>query len=169
MLVNFFDIVDRSKNIGIEEKRYKILIPKEFEHIKGNYTVFELVALWNKDTLSENSLGFKPMLSHFRGIDEIEIQEYYQKGKTKEEIEEIDKAFRQTHYEKALAKYRENLDKIKDFKVLSDIEMQEKYGVDYLHELGVAIYRSEDLKYPLKLTFDTNTDLKYEDIMQRSR
>ena len=168
MVAVFKDINDENKFIHIELNKFIALIPQEFKDIKGDYTVFELVALWNKDYLTDKDLGFKPYFENFRGMDEYEKNMYREKGKTEEEIAELDKEFRRVFYEESLEQYNSNIDKIQDFKILSDMEMKDKYGKDYLHEIGVAIYRSDSLKYPLKLTYDIDTNIKYESTLKRS-
>ncbi len=39
--------------------------------------------------------------------------------------------------------------------------MTEKYGKNYLNDIGVCIYRCDKLKYPIKVSYDS--EVSYED------
>ncbi len=133
-----------------------VLVPEEFreqygKHIKescydgygrfGGYDVYELVAIWNRDHIGIENLK-KPRREQWRPEDE-------------------------KYFDMAMDRYANKCHLIKDFTEnhLSDKEMKEKYGSDWLRELGIdiACYDEQNaaLEYPIKITHDRK--VVYED------
>lgn len=163
--VIFFDADPNRKTVAkmtIQEEKFTVLIPEEFKDMTGQYTVFEYVAMWNKDHLTPEMLSLKkPYPENFRGMDRELIKMYKKAGKTDAQIQQLDMEIRREFYDKALKEYEKAAAMIRDVRILSDTEMTEKYGKNYLHEIGVSIYRSDRLVYPIKLSYDP--ELRYED------
>lgn len=125
-----------------------VLVPEEFsgtygKHIKeecydgyghfGGYDVMELIALWNRDHIGVENL-IKPQ------------QKKYPEGEW---------------YEKALKRYERKCERLNDWIKGSSWEtMEDKYGSDFLREIGIDIgcYDEQNtaLEYPLKITHDEN-------------
>lgn len=141
---------------GLKKPSY-LLVPEEFrgtygDKIKenayngygsfGGVDAYELVALMNRDYLTKEHLIVPKR------------EEYSDKGIT------------EGYFESAMRRYEARCKKLADFtnKELSDVQMQEKYGNDYLREIGIdiACYDEQNavLKYPIKITY--NPDAVYE-------
>lgn len=123
-----------------------VLVPQEFggghivEHCYdgygdfGGHDIYDLVADWNKETISHHNLR-DVIATHWMNSD----------------IE---------YYMNALKRQVDTCQKLIDFKSLSDEEMKEKYGDDFKRIIGIdiACYDEQNaaLKYPIKITHDAN-------------
>lgn len=100
--------------------------------IFGGYDIFDLVADWNKEYISETNVR-KPLREQW--------------GNTKED---------EKWFQTALEKYKNDCQRIKDFITeKSDKYMAETYGEDWKREIGIKIacYNKDNaaLKYPIKI------------------
>ena len=151
-----FSWLDCCNNRPIMDNREKdvyVLVPEEFrdtygERIKeeyydgygnfGGYDAYDLVAIWNRDHIGKENIRV-PEEKRYAGKE---------------------------YYERAVDRYNECVERIEDFAVrkLTDEKMQEKWGGDYLREIGIdiACYDEENssMEYPLKITY--NPDAVYE-------
>lgn len=106
----------------------------------GKYDVYDLVALWNRDYFpSETRIVTYP---------------------------EREKYVNDDCYELSVKIYKRNVQMGKDFvNYVSDTEMKEKYGKEYLREIGINIAcfdeDNEKLKYPIKIT---TKEMEYENV-----
>ena len=154
-----------------------VLVPKEFGggHILeteydgygnfGGHDIFDLVADWNKDYISEDIFR-KPVKEHYGGLWDHEIEELKKKGFSEDEIKVKDDEAREHYYQRALNKYEESILMLKDFQSgKSDAEMSVIYFNDWKRNLGIKIacydYQNASLKYPIKITHNSN--LTYEE------
>lgn len=129
--------------VNNEIKDVYVLIPKEFgkENILeqcydgygnfGNHDIYDLVADWNKNYITIENL-IKPDRKRYGN---------------RPEDEEFFKA--------ALEEYEKRCKALEDFKVLSDKEMEKKYGKEFKRKIGISIacYNEQNaaLKYPIKI------------------
>lgn len=133
----------------------------------GEYDVYDLVALWNRDYLPmETETLREPKIENYGGLNLYEKDELRENGMTEEEIEKMDMEERQRYYDRAVKRYKRDLQRNKDFmNRVSDLEMQEKYGRNYLREIGINIgcYDEDNarLKYPIKIT---TKEMEYEEV-----
>ena len=123
----------------------------------NGFDVYELVADWNKDYLSEENLEEKPKLEQFCGLWNYEKESLRHAGLSEDEIKEKDLEEQIRNYNRALNGWHMNLDMINDFKRnYQKSIMNNKYGNEWKRELGIAIACYDDqmrkLKYPIKLT-----------------
>ena len=93
----------------------------------GPYDVYELLAVWNMEYLSDSMLE-KPARKDYRSIQ---------------------------NYSRAKCVYKVHAQMVSDFKEhVSDVQMREIYGPEYLREIGILIgcydWQQEKLRYPLK-------------------
>ena len=134
----------------VSRKSY-VLVPKEFGggHIEehcydgyGNfdvYDIYDLVADWNKEYLSEELLE-EPTLEQYGGDEK--------------------------YYKAALRRRQTSINRMEDFKAgMSEAYMSMNYGNDWRRMIGIdiACYDEQNarLKYPIKITHDANA--VYED------
>ena len=123
----------------------------------GGYDVYDLVALWNRDSVSVESLGEKPTIDRFGGLYPFEKENLKKQGLSDEEIEAKDLAQKQEYLERALARYKNQLKMLEDFKHgKPDETMVETYGDDYLRIIGIDIACDDEqnatLMFPIKIT-----------------
>ncbi len=162
--------------INSNKKAY-LLIPNEFGggsysstydgygHIAG-HDVYEEVAIFNRKYLNPEEV-IKPSTSKkFGGLWDFEKDALRKDGKSEAEIEALDQAERMTHYENHLKACERLKQGLTDFiNGVSEEKMIQKYGRDYLREIGIdiACYDEDNakLKYPIKITYDSNA--VYED------
>ena len=128
------------------ERDVYVLVPKEFGggHIKetcydgygnfGGHDIYDLVAEWNKDYLSEEYLE-KPTLDMYGGDEK--------------------------YYQAALRRNQIAVNKIEDFKAgMNDAYMTMVYGDYWKRMIGIDIAcydeQNASLKYPIKITHDQN-------------
>ena len=178
-----FSWLDCQKNtkrsgIRIGEKAY-LLVPEDFGggHIEedcydgygrfGGQDVYELVALWNRKNIDESNLyNEAPRLENYAGLWDFEKKELKEAGATEEEIAEKDNAARKKHYNNEVARYKQSIQRLKDFsEEVDEGVMRNRYGDDYLRLIGISIAcydeQNAKLKYPIKITRDENA--VYED------
>lgn len=144
---SWLDCKDGKQILDNVAKTAYLLVPEEFKeqfgekiptqcydgygHF-GSYDVYELVALWNRRFLSIENLQNLPKREQYGE------EEYYQM---------------------AMNRYKNSMNRLEDFRLgTSDEKMKEKYGKDYLREIGidVACYDEQNaaLTYPIKITYD---------------
>lgn len=135
---------DSNKQV-VDGKRQEVyaLVPAEFGggHITeecydgyghfGKYDIYDLVADWNKDTVTKDNFR-KPQRNHYSADPDGE-----------------------NAYQRACEHFAYEWERSEDFRVLSDEEMKKKYGQDYKRLIGIDIAcydeQNEKLKYPIKI------------------
>lgn len=133
----------------------------------GRYDVYELVALWNRENLPSETRALRlPKVEEYGGLFDSEKEELRKKGMTEEEIKKADAEKQQEYCDKAILRYKKVLLRNKDFaNNVPDNVMKEKYGRNYLREIGIdiACYDEDNavLKYPIKIT---TKEMEYEDV-----
>ena len=175
--MGFFSWLDckskRSVKVGSCKMVY-VLVPKQFRDkfgvrigedcyngygSFGSFDIYELVAFWNKEHLSEKMLEDAPKLSDFGGLWGFEKEAYKKAGLSDDAIKAKDEEARQSAYESFMQR-RNNmialLDEYKNSK--SEKYLTKKYGDEWLREIGIAIScyteQNERLPYPIKITYD---------------
>lgn len=159
-----------------------LLVPKQFQEKYGKaiyegcydgygnfgrYDVYELVALWNRENLPSETRALRlPKVEEYGGLFDSEKEELRKKGMTEEEIKKADAEKQQEYCDKAILRYKKVLLRNKDFaNNVPDNVMKEKYGRNYLREIGIdiACYDEDNavLKYPIKIT---TKEMEYEDV-----
>lgn len=121
------------------------------------YDIYELIAEWNRDFLSISMLRKKPKLEQYGGLYSFEKEELAKQGLSEEEIEAKDQAKKQANFERGMAWYNLEAQRLLDYKAgLSNEEMAEKYGKDWKREVGINIAGGDErnfkLLYPIKIT-----------------
>lgn len=106
----------------------------------GKYDVYDLVALWNRDYLPNET----------RVLSRPERKRY------------VDDDW----YNRAMKMYENTLKMHKDFENYTpDTEMKQKYGDEYLRKIGINIAcydeDNEKLKYPIKIT---TKEMDYDEV-----
>lgn len=169
---SWIDCKDKTR-IKINQKAF-LLIPAEFgggclttEYyngygIFGGLDVYELVAEWNREKITENMIkNFiqEPKKSQFGGLYGFEKRELEKQGKTADEIEKLEAEQRTASYNRALKRYNNTVAMIKDYIAgVDDDEMAEKYGDEYKREIGIYLACEDEnnkrLAYPIKVTHD---------------
>lgn len=133
----------------------------------GKYDVYELVALWNRENLpNETRVLHLPKVEEYGGLFDFEKEELRKKGATEEEIKKADAEKQQEYCDNAIERYKKALLRSKDFaNNVPDNVMKEKYGRNYLREIGIdiACYDEDNavLKYPIKIT---TKEMEYEEV-----
>lgn len=133
----------------------------------GRYDVYELVALWNRENLPSETRALRlPKVEEYGGLFDSEKEGLRKKGMTEEEIKKADAEKQQEYCDKAILRYKKVLLRNKDFaNNVPDNVMKEKYGRNYLREIGIdiACYDEDNavLKYPIKIT---TKEMEYEDV-----
>ena len=133
----------------------------------GRSDVYELVALWNRENLPSETRALRlPKVEEYGGLFDSEKEELRKKGMTEEEIKKADAEKQQEYCDKAILRYKKVLLRNKDFaNNVPDNVMKEKYGRNYLREIGIdiACYDEDNavLKYPIKIT---TKEMEYEEV-----
>lgn len=123
----------------------------------GRYDVYELVAIWNRQWLpKETTVMKKPVLEDFEGLWNFNKEELRKSGLSDAEVEALDYEKRSRPYNRALSRYKRDLQMLEDFESgCSDGDMKAKYGDEYLREIGINIAcydeDNKNLKYPIKI------------------
>ena len=133
----------------------------------GRYDVYELVALWNRENLSSETMALRlPKVEEYGGLFDSEKEELRKKGATEEEIKKADAEKQQEYCDKAILRYKKVLLRNKDFaNNVPDNVMKEKYGRNYLREIGIDIACYDEDKAVLKYTIKITTkEMEYEDV-----
>ena len=172
----------KNKNqIKIGDKCF-LLIPEEFSEEYGAkifegrydgygrfgcYDIYELSAIFNRKYINESNLRGTPQIEKFGGLWDSDKEKMRAEGKTEEEITQADFAEKKKWYDLAMNRHKKAVNRLYDFRegILSDDEMEAKYGEEWLREIGIDIAcydeQQERLLYPIKITHDKT--LKYED------
>ena len=158
---------------GMVKKVY-VLVPKKFRekfgvrisemcydgygHFDG-IDIYALVAYWNREHLSKDMLEKELDESQF-GLAPWQIEHLKIKGKTDTEIEEHNKAIQKQDYDSYMHHRRELESLLNDYRasVMSMKELEERYGNDFMSDIGIAISCNDEqnnaLPYPIKITYD---------------
>ncbi len=147
-----------------------VLVPEKFGggHVEeqgydgyghfGLYDIFDLVADWNKEQLSEQMLAKAPRREEYCGLYSYEKEDMRKAGASEEEIRKADEAKRTEYYENALKRYAHRVKRLNDFKNLSEDKFFEKYDKDEKREIGIDIacydWQNATIPYPIKITYD---------------
>ena len=171
---SWIDCVKRRKAIkdNVPVPSY-LLVPEDFGggHVEescydgyghfGPFDVYEKVAEWNRDSLSEDMLRPVSDRSKFGGLYGFEKEDMRKKGMTEAQIQAAEEAERDEHYNAALKRHEVKRNRLSDYRdeILTDGEMKEKYGQHYLREIGIDIAghdeQNKKLPYPIKITYDS--------------
>lgn len=173
-----FSWLDCKTNKPIKNYRQKnvyVLVPKEFCDKFGKritegcydgyghfdtYDMYALVAFWNKEYLSEELLEKAPELRQFGGLWDFEKEKLKKEGKSDKEIDDLDRAEQKKYFDIAMNRRNNMIRLMNDYKDgMDDNTLKEKYGRDYLREIGIAIScydeQNRALKFPIKITYDS--------------
>ena len=174
---------DMKPIVGCSTDKVYVLIPKEFDVNQqafiatsslgddsgtGKGDLYEIVALWNKNYLSEELLRPAPKLENFGSYYDFEIEEFRKQGKSEIEIKEMCLAEQTKWFTLAMQRRQRIIDSMNDYQndVPAEI-MEEKYGDDWLREIGIAIAcydeQNATLPYPIKIVSDPC--ITYEEAM----
>lgn len=98
----------------------------------------------------------KPVLEDFEGLWNFNKEELRKSGLSDAEVEALDYEKRSRPYNRALSRYKRDLQMLEDFESgCSDGDMKAKYGDEYLREIGINIAcydeDNKNLKYPIKI------------------
>lgn len=123
----------------------------------GGHDVYDLVAEWNREYLSESMLRDAPKSENFGGLYEFEKERLQELGLSDAQIQEKDNAQRAYYFNAAMARHKESIERLNDYRSgLSDEEMYEKYGNDWkrLIGIGIACYdeQNANIPFPIKIT-----------------
>lgn len=158
-----------------------LLIPQEFVEKYGSsaikdsyydgygringYDVYEVVAEMNKEHLDSTMLMPETPIEKFGGLWQYEKDELKKKGVSIEEIEKLDLDAKRSHYESNLRRRNKSIERLIDYKTMSDEEMDAKWGVIWKREIGIDIAcydeQNERLPYPIKIARSSKS--KYEE------
>lgn len=134
----------------------------DYYGVIGGRDIYELVAEWNRESLTTDNLSPKPNdPSRYGGLYSFEKESMRQEGKSEEEIEAADKKKRSKYFKMAVNRWERMASLLEEFKAgTSDKILEERYGEDWLREIGIEISCEDEnakkLKYPIKLTKDRN-------------
>lgn len=163
--------------IGVSEDSF-LLVPKPFQEQYGKaivnhcydgygnfggYDVYELVALWNQDYVSEKKLqkffGEEPRPEEYCGLWDYQKESLKREGLSDAAISKKDKEKKAEKYHRAVRHYEYKKAYLTDFFLgkLSEKQLIKKYdNKDILREIGIDIAcENKDarlLKYPIKIT-----------------
>lgn len=131
----------------------------------GKYDVYDLIAEWNREYLSEAMLRDKPKLENFSGLYDFEKEDLRNHGYAESEIEIKDFEQKEHYYNLALDRYKITIERLTDYRNgTSDEEMFQKYGQDWKRSIGIDIAcydeQNASIPYPIKIT---SREMDYED------
>lgn len=169
---SWLDCIDNTQ-IKINEKAF-LLVPADFGGghlatefyngfgIFGGCDVYELVAEWNREKITNkmiNDIYQEPKKSQFCGLYEFEKRDLIEKGKTPDEVAQLDEMQRAEYFNRALVRYNNDVKMIKAFCAgVDDDEMCDRYGDEYKREIGIKLScydkNNKRLSYPIKITHD---------------
>ena len=121
------------------------------------YDIYELVAEWNKDYLSEDNISTKPNNPmRYGGFYDFEKETMKKNGMSDHEIEIAENEKRMESFERAVKRWEWELKRLLDYKNGSSYEyMSKKYGNEWLREIGIDISCEDKnaikLMYPIKM------------------
>ena len=123
----------------------------------GKYDVYELIAEWNREFLSEDMLRDKPKLENYGGLYSFELDDLRKQGLSEKEVEKKDLEKKQYYYNLALKRYETSIQRLTDYRNgMSDEAMKEKYGCDWKRIIGIDIAcydeQNKSIPYPIKIT-----------------
>jgi len=165
------DRTTKQKNIAIGDA-CKLLIPAEFGggYFKeesydgygmfGGVDVYDEVTKWNRNYINTENFSSKalhePKLEDFRGLYDFEKEDFRSQGLSEDEICEKDLETKKKFFDSSMNLYKSDIERLKDYcSGASDDEMKEKYGKEYLRNIGIDIAcydeDQEKLKYPIKI------------------
>lgn len=132
----------------------------------GRYDVYDLVAEWNREFLSENMLQDKPKFEDYGGLYPFEKENLRKEGLSEEEIEQRDFEQKQHFYNMAVKRYQTTIERLNDYRNgMTDEEMFLKYGRDWKRYIGIDIAcydeQNESIPYPIKIT---TREMEYENV-----
>ena len=132
----------------------------------GKYDVYDLIAEWNREFLSEDMLRDKPKLENYGGLYDFEKRSLAEQGYSEEEINAKDLEQKQKYFENGMARYKESVQRLLDYKSgLSDAEMAKKYNKDWKREIGIdiACYDEQNASIPYSIKITTKP-MAYETV-----
>lgn len=158
----------------------------------GGHDIYELAAHWNREKLRRELglpdrrgekdrrspgkypdeavrklkalLAPPPRLEDFSGMYGFEKEELLAKGMTAEQVEAEDLKRRESYFSAAVSRYGAQVARLEDYLTysLTKDEMEQKYGHDYLREIGIdiACYDEQNagLPYPIEITHDGDAE-----------
>lgn len=131
----------------------------------GGLDVYELIAFMNvrcSGKTNEELISYleKPRLEQYGGLWQFDIEDLKKAGKTDKEIEELDRAEKEKHYNKAMSWYEKEKERLILYKETGKCENK-----DDLREIGIDIgcydRQMARLPYQFKVTYDSKA--RYED------
>lgn len=132
----------------------------------GGYDVYELIAEWNREYLSEAMLNEKPKLENYGGIYNFEKEALRKEGVSEEEIDRRDHAQRREYFERAIKRYNQTIELLNDYKNgMSDEDMTAKYNSEWQRYIGIdiACYDEQNARLPFPIKITTK-ELEYNDV-----
>ena len=130
------------------------------------YDVYELIAEWNREFLSEDMLVDEPKLENYGGLYNYEKAELRKEGLSEEEIEKKDFEHKEYYYNMAVKRYEESILRLTDYRNgMTDEEMTKKHGEDWKRYIGIDIAcydeQNKNIPYPIKIT---SRIMDYDDV-----
>ena len=123
----------------------------------GGYDVYDLIAEWNREYLSETMLRETPKLENYGGLSDFEKEELRNNGASEDEIAQNDLEQKEFYYNAAIKRRKTTIERINDYRNgLTSEEMVQKYGEDWKRSIGIDIAcydkQNENIPYPIKIT-----------------
>ena len=132
----------------------------------GSRDAFEVLAELNREHLTEEMVEPPADRNKYGGLYPFQKEDLAKEGKTPEEITRIEEDSRDKAYSRAQKRYAFEVARLNDYKNrVPDKEMCEKYGREYLREVGIDIFYGplgQKLPFPLKVVSCTN--VQYDDL-----
>ena len=162
---------ENRRPIRIGEKAY-LLVPKKFQNDYGKVIetysydgyghfcgcdVYDLVAEWNREYLSEDMLQPVPDVNKFGGLWSYEKDKLRKKGVSEEEVERLDREEQQKHWQNAVDYRQYRLEQMLAFKDGEEIEDLRDIGI------AIACYDEQNANLPYPIKISRNEKAVYED------
>lgn len=133
----------------------------------GGYDIYDLVAQWNRDELDVHNvfqkfLGFRePVIEDYCGLWDFEKANMRKNGVMESEIQKLDNKRKMEYQKLAMCSYKIKKERLIDFiNHVSDEIMTEKYGNEWLREIGINLacndFDNRNLPFPIKITHNKN-------------